>query len=111
MTVSVSNQNTIKQPLPSTMEANLGANEPIKEAQEQPTAQRKYNRPYVGVVEVPEISRTPMADTVEIKKQENPYTKYKYIPKPKIQGNFQKIASIGTFVLGLGALMINHFRK
>ena len=110
MVASVSSQNSVKQPLPSTMEDNSNvqnASSTTTETKEQ----RKYNRPNVGVVEVPTISRTPMADTVQIKKQENPYTVYKYIPKPKITGNFQKYASIGTFVLGIGALILNHFKK
>ncbi len=110
MVASVSSQNSVKQPLPSTMEDNSNVQNTSSTATET-KEQRKYNRPNVGVVEVPTISRTPMADTVQIKKQENPYTVYKYIPKPKITGNFQKYASIGTFVLGIGALILNHFKK
>ncbi len=93
------------------MEDDSNTQNSVQNAETEKKEERKYNRPYVGVVEVPRISTTPMADTVEIKKQENPYTVYKYIPKPKITGNFQKFASIGTFVLGVGALVLNHFRK
>ncbi len=110
MTAPISSQNFIKQPLPSTMEENSNTQNSTQNTEEK-KEERKYNRPYVGIVGVPNISTTPMADTVEIKKQENPYTKYKYIPKPKITGNFQKFASIGTFVLGIGALIISRFQK
>ncbi len=38
---------------------------------------RKYNRPKVGVVDVPSISQTPLSDAYIKRKKENPYTKYK----------------------------------
>lgn len=38
---------------------------------------RKINRPYVGVVDVPYISTTPLSDTISIKGKENPQMKYK----------------------------------
>ena len=38
---------------------------------------RKINRPYVGVVQVPFISSTPMADTICLKEKENPHMKYR----------------------------------
>ena len=103
-------QNLIKQPPPSTMEANSNTSN-ITKSDTQPAIQRKFNRPNVGVVTPANISKTPMADSIEIRKKENPQSKYKYIPKLKIKGNFQKIVSTGVFLGGISALLATAIKR
>jgi hypothetical protein len=103
-------QNLIKQPPPSTMEANSNTSNATK-SDAQSVPQRKFNRPNVGVVTPANISKTPMADSIEIRKKENPQSKYKYIPKLKIKGNFQKIVSTGVFLGGMTALCATLIKK
>ena len=57
MTVSVS-QNALKQPAPNIISNN------------QQQAKKVPKMPNVGVVSVPKISKTPLEDTITLKKQE-----------------------------------------
>ena len=62
---------------------------------------RKYNRPQVGVVEAPNLSKTPVKDMVDLKKKENPYTIYKIKEKKNKYFNFYGLTSLGVAVLGV----------
>ena len=75
------NLNSIRQPAPSVATSN-------------DTTQRKFNLPTVGVVNVPSISKTPLGDTLALKKQENPRTAYKLTPEKKKGSNFQNVISL-----------------
>lgn len=75
------NLNSIRQPAPSVATSN-------------DTTQRKFNLPTVGVVNVPSISKTPLGDTLALKKQENPRTAYKLTPKSNKGLNFQNVTSL-----------------
>lgn len=63
--------NNVVQPKPSV----ASDDKPKKRLNTQPN--RKINRPYVGVLQVPYITTTPMSDTIHIKEKENPQMKYK----------------------------------
>ena len=58
MNNSSTNLNSIRQPAPSV--------------QAPQNVERKFNKPNVGIVNPPTISRTPLDDTIAIKKKENP---------------------------------------
>ena len=76
--------NKVKSPEP-----NLVSN------QKEKNPKREIKRPDVGVVSVPQISNTPLADTISISKQENPHTVYKLTNKTDSFLNLNNIASIG----------------
>ena len=89
------NTTSIRQPAPSVASTN------------DTPKQRKFNLPNVGVVNVPSISKTPLGDTLAIKKQENPRTAYKLSPKSKKGLNFQNVISLliaGCSILALFSL-------
>ena len=115
MTAPLNSQDLIKQPRPSTMDKSSAAKKNTaaesQYTQNQIVNQRKFNRPNVGVVSPTSISQTPLSDTITIKKQENPYVKYKIIPKIKIKSNFQKFASIGVIVAGMCAMASEFLKK
>ena len=75
------NKNSIRQPAPSVANPNN-------------STQRKFNLPNVGIVSVPSISKTPLGDTLAIKKQENPRMAYKLTPKSNKGLNFQNVISL-----------------
>ena len=64
-----------------------------------------FNVPKVGVVDVPNISKTPLADTVAIKKQENPHTVYKLTSDKKPKATFDNVSTFGIIGLGFLALL------
>ena len=66
--------------------------------------ERVYNAPNVGVLTVPTISTTPMADTMVLKKQENPRMAYKLTPKSNKGFKLQAFLSSGIVVCSIGAL-------
>ena len=67
--------------------------------------QRAFNLPKVGVVGVPVISKTPIQDTIEIKKQENPRTIYKLTPKGNKGFKIQNLFTIGTLICAFMAFL------
>lgn len=71
---------------------------------------RKIKRPNVGVVNVPQISSTPLADTLSINKQENPHTIYKLTNKKDSFLNLNNLASIGILACG-GYLTLPYIKK
>lgn len=85
------NLNSIRQPTPSVQNPN-GTNE------------RVFNRPNIGVVNPPSISSTPIDDTLEIKRQENPKMAYKITPKSRKGFKIQNLFSLGIFGCSIGAL-------
>ena len=94
LTTSVNNY--IKQPSPDV------ANGDIRDIQD---IKREFNTPKVGGVDVPPISKTPMADTLALKKEENPRKKYLLTDKkPNIK--FNNFASITIGALGITALTV-----
>ena len=86
------NLNSIRQPAPSV--------------QNTPAAQqeRKFNVPNVGVVQPPSISKTPLADTVAIKKQENPRMAYKLTTNANKGFKLQGLSSLAIVGCSIGAL-------
>lgn len=87
------NLNSIRQPAPSIQSV---ANE---------QKERTFNAPNVGVVDVPSISKTPLSDTLFIKKQENPRMKYLLSPKSKKGFKLQNIFSLAIAGCSIGALL------
>ncbi|MBQ4647016.1 MAG: hypothetical protein IJB79_06680 [Candidatus Gastranaerophilales bacterium] len=87
------NLNSIRQPAPSVQSAN-GA--PVE---------RKYNTPNVGILEVPVISRTPLLDTMTIKRQENPRTIYKFTTNANKGFKLQNFFSLAIVGCSIGALL------
>ena len=69
------------------------------------STERTYNMPNVGVVDVPTISKTPLADTLFLKKQENPRMAYLLTPKPKKGFKLQNIFSLAIAGCSIGALL------
>ncbi len=66
---------------------------------------RVFNRPKVGVIDVPQISKTPLTDTLEIKKQENPHIKYK-MPQSKRRGVFSLKEAASVTIFGCGIISL-----
>ncbi|MBE7707340.1 MAG: hypothetical protein E7Z88_01405 [Cyanobacteria bacterium SIG27] len=86
------NLNSIRQPAPS-----VGGSEVQQE--------RKFNLPNVGVVSVPNISKTPLSDVLALKKQQNPKMAYKLTPKSKKGFNLQAFFSLSIVGCSIGALL------
>ena len=84
------NLNSIRQPAPSVSNTKK---------------ERVYNAPNVGALAVPSISTTPLADTMAIKKQENPRTAYKLTPKSNKGFKLQNVFSIAIAGCSIGALL------
>lgn len=91
--------NALKQPEPKVVSNNQNAQQ-----------KRETKRPYVGVVNVPNITKTPISDVLELKKQENPHIVYKLSEKPKGDLKFHGICSIGIIAGSLISL-ISLFKK
>lgn len=87
------NINSIRQPAPNAQNTTNNQTE------------RQYNLPNVGVVSPPAISRTPMADTMTLKKQENPRMAYKLTPKSIKGFKLQNIFSLAIAGCSIGALL------
>ena len=85
------NLNSIRQPSP-----NVNQEEKQK---------RKFNLPNVGVVSVPIISQTPLGDTIELKRKENPKMAYKPTPESKKEFKIQNIFSITIIGCSIAALL------
>ncbi len=101
--------NAIKQPKPSTI--------PKEEQKKAVKPKRQFNRPNVGVVDVPKISNTPISDTMSKNKAQNPYITYKLDKntnkKTKRNIDFNNFVSIAITALGIGSLasLIKSFKK
>jgi len=89
------NLNSVKAPAP-----NLSKNK----APEENKTKRTIKRPNVGVVSPPNISTTPIFDTMVQKKNENPRKKYKLTQKKHSFFNMQNI--ISTCIVALGAVSL-----
>ena len=87
------NLNSIRQPAPSVQNATGAQKE------------RKFNTPNVGVVTPPSISKTPLADTVAIKKQENPRMAYRLTSNANKGFNLQGFFSLAIAGCSIGALL------
>ena len=85
------NLNSIRQPSP-----NVGKEE---------NQQHKVNLPKVGVVTVPTISQTPLGDTIELKRKENPKMAYKLTPKSKKGLKLQSLFSLAIAGCSIEALL------
>ena len=97
---ALNSSNLPKQPAP----------EVISNDSKQSSLKRIFNIPKVGVVDVPNISKTPIADTITLKKQENPHTVYKLTNDRKPKPTFENISTLGIIGLGLLALL-NLFKR
>jgi len=91
MNNSSTNLNSIRQPAPSV--------------QAPQNVERKFNKPNVGIVNPPTISRTPLDDTIAIKKKENPKMAYKLTPKSKKGLKLQSLFSLAIAGCSIGALL------
>ncbi|MBQ8476353.1 hypothetical protein IJ531_04750 [bacterium] len=60
--------------------------------------------PHVGVIEVPKMSKTPLTDWIELKKEENPYTVYKIHNKEYKISGIHTTVGIGVVVCGIISL-------
>ena len=90
---NISNVSAVKQPSPN-----------VVGLEKNPEPKKEVKRPYVGVINPPVLSPTPLSDVLEKRKAENPRMKYKLtIKKPKIL-TFQNILSVGIFACGLAVL-------
>ena len=96
MDASINNSLNIKQPAPSVDNTSV--------------QKRKINRPNVGVVDVPNISSTPLKDTLTIKKQENPKIIPVQKPKKSSYFKFQTVLSAIVTLCGIGSI-INLIKK
>ena len=97
-------KNEITQPRPQ-----ITGVKPQKRYNSQP--QRKVNRPYVSVVQVPYISNTPLADTISLKEKENPHIKYK-ITINKKHSDIKASSIISLSIIGCGlAAFLKAFKK
>ena len=93
------NFNSLRQPAPSVAGD-------LRQAEVADKKQAKiFNIPNVGVVDVPTISKTPMADTLVIKKQENPRTIYKLTSKGNKGFNLQNFFSLSMVGCAIAALL------
>ena len=96
------NTNSLRQPTPS-LDGDIQKQQ--KRKIEVSPVTRKFNAPVVGTVDVPSISKTPIADTLVIKRQENPRTIYKLTGKSKSGFNFQNFSSLIIVGCSLVALL------
>lgn len=71
---------------------------------------RVYNRPHVGVIDVPKISNSPVSDTLFLKEKECPYIRYNTIPKKENKLKFKDYASLGVAMTGT-LYLANFIRK
>ena len=92
MNTAPMNSTSIRQPAPSV--ENTAA-----------PKERKFNFPQVGVVMPPSISKTPLADTVTIKKQENPRMAYKLTSNANKGFKLQGLFSLAIAGCSIGALL------
>lgn len=89
--------NALKQPAPNITDAKS-----VSVSQNAPKREIKY--PNVGVVDAPNISKTPISDTIALKKQENPRTIYKLTPKSNKGFRLHNILSGAIIGCSVGAL-------
>lgn len=97
--------NSVKVPEPNISNgSNNTSKEEKKNVKKAPS--RQYERPNVGVLSVPSISKTPMTDTYQKKKEEMPHTKYKIITDKFNTKNLKlnNIVSIGIIAAGIISL-------
>ena len=95
------NLNVLKQPAP----------EIISDESKKDSKKRVFNIPKVGVVDVPNISKTPIADTITLKKQENPHTIYKLTNDRRPKPTFDNMSTLGIIGLGFIAFLSLFKRK
>ena len=93
------NVNSLRQPTPSVV-GDLQQAEVANQKQA-----KKLNVPNVGVVDVPTISKTPVGDTLAIKKQENPRMAYKLTRKSNKGFNLQNFFSLSIVGCAIVALL------
>ncbi len=100
----LNNDIQVPQPNISTGQNSASNNKTDKKVEKKVNIpKRQYERPSIGVLNVPTISKTPLADTYVRKQKEFPHTKYKVnFSKQRTQGlKPHALASIGIVVLGL----------
>ncbi len=88
----------IKQPEPSV----LVNNSQYTDAEGKKYKVINYN-PNIGVVNTPQLSRTPLRDWIELKRKENPYTVYKLTPKDNTPNTISSIGAIGIILCGIAS--------
>ena len=90
------NLNAFKQPEPEIVKNQNASKNPV------------FKYPNVGVLQVPTISKTPVADTIALKKKENPKTAYKVDLRNKklLKGfNWQTFSSVAIVICGILAFL------
>ena len=101
----------IKQPAPNIQNIQVNQqpqtqNEIIQDNEKKYKIIKNSN---VGIINLPNISKTPMRDTIEIKSKENPYTKY------NLKEDKKKLFSIHSItfatVIICAATLINSLKK
>lgn len=88
--------NKVKQPKPElSNEGSSGSEKNIK-------------RPYVGIINTPKPTMTPLSDTIVIKKQQKPHIVYKLETKQNDFASTDNVAAIGVVlsaVIAAGSLL------
>lgn len=100
MTISFM-QNDIKVPEPNISNGSSDNKTENKKEALRKAPLRQYERPNVGVLSVPDISKTPLSDTYSKKREDNPRVKYKFTPN-KIYKKFKMNNLISLSILSMG---------
>ncbi len=94
--------NLIKQPKPDIKGSDTAAADSASEVKK---PKRQIKRPHVGVLATPNISKTPITDTLELRKQENPHTIYKLTGQKKPKFSYREIVSLSVIGMGIISLL------
>ncbi len=104
--------NNIKVPEPNVVNStSKNTASESKDIQKRKAPLRQYNRPNVGVLNVPDISKTPLTDTFIKKRQDNPQMKYKFKSNTNYQQGLKPNAIVSIGILLAGIMAIFHKAK
>ena len=107
--INQSNQQ-IKQPIPNIQTNSINQNSQNNETnitKENNNSKEKYKiikPPHVGEIIVPKISKTPLCDTIELRKKETPKIKYKSNTKKTSLLSIHSMAFLTTITCSIIAL-------
>ena len=106
--------NLVKQPAPS-LSASSSKKEEVEQKTSESTTEKKPKYKITearntGVITVPKITKTPITDTIELKRQENPRTVYKLTEKKHKLFSIHTITSLAAIGCGIAAFS-TYFKK
>lgn len=84
--------NKVKQPKPDISDEGSSS------------ANKKFKIPYIGVINTPKPSLTPVSDTILLKRKEKPHIVYKLETKQNKFSSFDNVLSIGVIISGIMAI-------